>query len=480
MEVPEPSQSIEKPGSSPSVSWLKHPWLVLICGSALLLALWVGLRVRIEYQRNAALEELRNRDDVRLRENGTRVPEWLPGWLRDLLPENLESEWSQLTQVNLHDCQDDRVLLLLSRIGEAYNLALHGDCKFSDDALLQLFESHRFHDIIFWSQSFKLTAQHLAVLRQQGNISQLWGLGGPFNEQQLRELAGMSSLESLHLDGPLDTTAKVPVIHWPRLTEFRWHESQLTDAQFEKLVAASPVTNLQLDETRLTSQSWPLLERMPLELVRIARQHIDDTLLTSLARIPSLEIIYLPDATITDSGVQELAALPRLESFEIPASGLTIAGARHLRECKSLRSLRLNGGSNVTDEWIAEMVQDRLKHLDIPDSAITDAGVATLQKTCRLEYLDLSGSRVTDGCLQSLSLMTDLGDLDLSDTAITDEGLKHAQLMRGSVGAFFPPHLTLDGTRVTPEGVKEFLRQNRNPNVRVSVGPSPAFELRLR
>ncbi len=124
------------------------------------------------------------------------------------------------------------------------------------------------------------------------------------------------------------------------------------------------------------------------------------------------------------------------------------------------------------------LVQGSLREIDIPNSAVTDAGVEMIQRGCRPRSLKLTGSRVTDDCLRSLSLIPELGSLDLSHTAITDAGLKLAKLAPGRpVNSQDTIYLDLSGTGVTREGIMEFLHQNSDYRLRVRFGPSEFIEL---
>ncbi len=335
----------------PSVwSWLKNPWLVLVFGSITLLGLWIGLGEFIEYQRHEAERELESGNVIQFATvlPNDRFPVWLPDWLGRILPEDLQFKRSRVTGVRIVESQDDRDVRLLSRIGEIESIEFHTECTCSDDALLELTETHRLRKLCFWQKPRKLTAQHLAELRQHGDPVELYGLAGPFGEQQLGELAGMSNLQILGLNGPIEPTVRLPVFTWPQLSSVGWDESQIADEQLASMFASSPLETLYLEQTQLTPQAWPLLDGMPLGYLRLEGPHIDDALLKVLTRIPSLYALHLPKATITDAGVRVLSALTDLNRLELDVTGLTVTGARHLGECKKLGTLSLRNCSSVT------------------------------------------------------------------------------------------------------------------------------------
>lgn len=467
----ESSQPADEPRPPSAWAWLKHPWLLLIFGSVMSLGLWVGLGMWIEHQRSLVEKGLSERDGFVLfyHPGRKRFPAWLPEWLGKILPaKKMRIERDRLTGVTITECKDDRDcdLHILSRIGELEDVSLDSDCKVSDETLLELIGTHTLRSLEF-SSPRNLTAQHLAALRRSGNLSILRTVRGPFDEQRITELGQMARLTSLSLEGQIESTTKPLAIHWPQLADLDWSWSELTDEQFAGIGAASPLNALHLRHTHLTSRSWPLLERMPLHFLELDSPHVDDALLTSLARIPTLIAIDLPYGAATDVGLQELSKLPQLQSLCLSARRLTIASVRHIRDCQQLRAIMLTNGSNITDEWIAQLAHPHWQRIRICDSEVTDAGVATIRAACPLGSLELPGSRVTDACLPVISQMTGLNYIDLSNTAITDAGLKQAEF-RPTIGLV--PMLDLSGTRVTREGVKEFIR--RNPKVTVKLGRS--------
>ncbi len=455
-----------------ALSWVKNPWVILIFGGVMLLAVWVGIGIWTEQRRSAAIEELKDRYGVLLQsEVHMGIVISFPDWLNQMVPPGWAARSELITSAQVDNCDGDRILRLLSRIGELEQVNFTADCTFSDDALLELIETHQLRGLGFQVPR-RMTPQHLAALRQRGGVNGSLSLRGPFDERHLYELGQMAELEILRLTGPISANAAVPTTAWPALQELQWDDSQLTDAQFAMFGAASRLNALYLSKTRLTSRSGPLLERLPVEALHLESPDLDDTLMENLSRIPSLEHLSLPHTGITDVGLQAVARLPKLTSLRMAARDLTVSSARSLRECADLNEITLDTDASVTDEWIAEMLHERFWRIELVNSAITDEGVAAIQKGCPNAYvLWLPGSRVTDRCLSILHPMRRLIDLKLSNTAITDAGLQQVELATGKIGFSFRGRLDLSGTRVTREGALEFLRRNGNSNLTVRLGP---------
>lgn len=456
-----------------ALSWLKNPWVILIFGGLMLLAVWVGIGIWTEQRRSAALKELWDRYLIAPYAADTpRFPAWVPKWLGRMLPPDWAHE--KLLQIVLVDnCHDDRVLRLLSQIEEIEFVSFTEDCTFSDDALLELIETHQLQSLTV-DVPLRMTPQHLAALRQRGGVVGSLVLRGPFDERHLYELCQMSNLNALHLVGPITTKATTPVTGWPELRELRWDDSALTDTQFAIFGGAPQLRTLFLDEARLTSRSGHVLEHLPLESLQLEGADIDDALMVSVGRIPALKHLDLAHTKISDAGLQAVAQLPELNVLKVAAHGLTISSARSLRESAKLRSIALDTDTSVTDDWVAELVHERFERIELINSAITDEGAAAIRKGCpNVKSICLTGSRVTDQCLPALCLMPQLSDLNLNNTAITDAGLQQVELVAPGFGFSRLSRLSLSGTHVTREGVSAFRSRNRRSSLSVWLEPFP-------
>ncbi len=107
-----------------------------------------------------------------------------------------------------------------------------------------------------------------------------------------------------------------------------------------------------------------------------------------------------------------------------PMKGITIS---------QLISLRLTG-LQIKDFSLLPRLE-KLWHLNLSGTNITDAGLAHLSELKNLRQLDLSGTNITDAGLAHLSGLKMLFRLNLSGTNITDAGLAHLSgLYRCNIG----------------------------------------------
>jgi len=127
----------------------------------------------------------------------------------------------------------------------------------------------------------------------------------------------------------------------------------------------------------------------------------------------------------------------------------------------------------VTDKSMAGLmaVQDRVTHLILGRTKITDRALVSVARMKRLTRLDLRQTAVTDSGLRALTKLPELRSLNLYGTAITDRGLAHLATMPTL------ERITVWETKVTGEGVDK-LRQAlpKAKIVRVLVLPPPAKE----
>lgn len=123
-----------------------------------------------------------------------------------------------------------------------------------------------------------------------------------------------------------------------------------------------------------------------------------------------------------------------------------------------------SNASAVEDGHLAAMapVSARLVSMDLQQTKITDAGVATLKGFTGLRRLHLQNTAITDAALQSLAALSALEELNLYGTSITDAGLRHlasSKTLR---------KINLWQTRVTPAGVANL--RDAIPGLTINLG----------
>jgi Leucine-rich repeat (LRR) protein len=129
---------------------------------------------------------------------------------------------------------------------------------------------------------------------------------------------------------------------------------------------------------------------------------------------------------VSDTGAIHLRQLTKLRHLDLMDTSLTDQGISQLSELKNLRFLRLPSKTGITDQGLLALDlkgKQALQELELHDTGLTDAGLASLQLPASLERLDLSRTLVSDTGLKHLSHLTALKHLSLSHTKVTCSGL---------------------------------------------------------
>jgi Leucine-rich repeat (LRR) protein len=109
-------------------------------------------------------------------------------------------------------------------------------------------------------------------------------------------------------------------------------------------------------------------------------RNVTDAGLKELARLKSLQTLFLSETNVTDTGMKELAGLKSLQTLILDGTKVTDAGLKELAGLKSLQGLNLTG-TKVTDAGLKELAGLKsLQSLLLLDMKVTDAGVAELRK----------------------------------------------------------------------------------------------------
>lgn len=175
-----------------------------------------------------------------------------------------------------------------------------------------------------------------------------------------------------------------------------------------------------------------------------------------------------PDARVAvrfdaanDAALLALAKHPQVGAVQaLDGTACTARGLTALQGLPNLRRLTLNK-SRVGDKELALIAGCKhLRVLVLPESGLTDAGLAAATALTRLEHLDLSDNpRVTDKGVEHIKALERLEVLYLNKTGITDKGLFELAPLEGL------RTLNVAGTRVTADAAEKF--PALMPNLRV-------------
>ncbi len=148
----------------------------------------------------------------------------------------------------------------------------------------------------------------------------------------LAELAGMSNLQALDLEGTAVTDAGLAYLTGlSNLRRLDLSGTSVTDAGFEQLQSFASLRRLFLADTAITDASLPHLARFThLDRLSLRGTDVGDSGLVHLAKLRQLASLDLSYTRITDNGLAHLKQLSALEEIDLSGTRVTSAGVRAL------------------------------------------------------------------------------------------------------------------------------------------------------
>jgi hypothetical protein len=144
----------------------------------------------------------------------------------------------------------------------------------------------------------------------------------------------------------------------------------------------------------------------------------------------AITTLDLRGASITDADLALLSALPNLATLSLHGTAITDAGLAYLRDVKKLTSIDLRA-TTVTGSGIALLPTERIESLHLTDTQVKGDELRWLPPMPKLQVLKLNR-------------------LDMDDTAlVVCAGMPALQ------------HVELDGTKISDDGLRRLLRDNR-------------------
>ena len=158
------------------------------------------------------------------------------------------------------------------------------------------------------------------------------------------------------------------------------------------------------------------------------------------------DVRLLTEEPITDDDLTNLWSLDRCLHLDLSNTAVTDAGMKHLAEAKF--ELLILSGTKVGDQGIKElMLIKNLTGLHIGNTRVTNDGLNHLLSKPTIDSLSLKNTVITDEGLKYVGQLTRLETLWLDGTKITDRGLMHLTNLHEMT------HLDLTATSVTSDGV---------------------------
>lgn len=183
------------------------------------------------------------------------------------------------------------------------------------------------------------------------------------------------------------------------------------------------------DNKNITDKDIANLVPFRLKGLNIVSTNCGDSVIPIIAKMDSLEMLYLDHLNITNRGIKQLAPLKNLKALYVDSCEQIGDDAVKfiVSAFPDLEVLHL-GGTQVTNQGAKELGRlHNLRRLWVCETKVNDDGLAWFDKF-NLGGLDLSLTGITDVTLKRLNHMTRLAYLEVSGCKnITDEGIRPLQ-----------------------------------------------------
>lgn len=194
------------------------------------------------------------------------------------------------------------------------------------------------------------------------------------------------------------------------LQKLKLADAPWSDDDIAFLTGYKQITELSLSQTRVTDKSLPILESLTsLFSLNLSGTALTDEAILRLARLPNLRVLTLEETNITDDTVEQLAQIKHLESLRLRGTNITDRSTTLLKKMPNLLALSVgqkyhwppnhdfSPRGKISDEAFSVLVEcPRLTQVDIYQSELTPARVATLRLMPHLNSLSLEAGRVAE------------------------------------------------------------------------------------
>jgi len=237
------------------------------------------------------------------------------------------------------------------------------------------------------------------------------------------------------------------------LGEVPWlsmENAPVSDACLVHVARLTSLNKLYLGSSRIRcDRLGELAPLKQLEYLSLKQLPLDDAKLATLPVFPYLRYLGLDGTQISDQGLVHLARYPQLQTLWLDQTKITDAGLVHLKPLVNLRTLFLPG-TRTAGPGLAELKHlPSLSYLSLKEAKLAPDSLKHIGQIEQLETLGLDHTNVTDDQLADLAGLTQLRILWLSKTEVSDAGLEHLKALKSL------QVLYLHGSQVSAEGAEE-------------------------
>lgn len=209
-----------------------------------------------------------------------------------------------------------------------------------------------------------LNANMLESILTMRPLKQLRILQSPLKDEDLNIIARIENLEDLDLDF-----------------------TQITDAGLANLKSCEKLRSLNLTQENLTDNAIDSILKIPnLSELYIHHAAITDEGLKKISQLKNMQVLRVAPGFFTSEGLRQIQDMPKLRELDFsvntmePKSLITNKGIEYIARIRSLESLYLTGNP-ITDDSIHELKKmKQLKDLYLEKTKISEKGIRRIQQ----------------------------------------------------------------------------------------------------
>ncbi|QDU14195.1 Leucine Rich repeats (2 copies) [Gimesia maris] len=223
-------------------------------------------------------------------------------------------------------------------------------------------------------------------------------------------------------------------------TNLNFHHSNLTGKGLQHLSGMPKLKVLHIKDTSVSGHAFSHLTSFPqLEELYATPTLFGNEAMFHIGKLTRLKKLDIASATINDAGIQELENLRDLVSLNLANIPLS-KGLHVVSNFEQLESLDLSGSTSVNGDMLAIITQlPHLKCLCLGPGFVTNEDIIHLTKSKTINTLTLAGKKITTAGIKQnltsvifpeLAKMSNLKHLQISDIPLNEAGINSLSTIR--------------------------------------------------
>jgi hypothetical protein len=272
------------------------------------------------------------------------------------------------------------------------NRVISAEIERADDVGAELagLQSHKSIREIFLIHCRKIGPSDVAALGKFDDLITIEFINCRIDEDAARELSKNERIANLaFVATPVTATTLSCLKTCTNLRHLSLRVGGFADDALIGLRSLKQLHSLQIEQQDFDVSRLSVLEHLPqLRLLQLLDTQPSAKDLRSLPMLPDIREFKFIAHSVNDADLVYLKQLPKLEILDLSSSKVTSDGIRNLDFLKGLKTLRIEGCKQVTDEAVDHLLRcNSLQELSITDTRISTGGFLRLAQLKNLRKL---------------------------------------------------------------------------------------------